>query len=220
MYKSNPLDTVCFDDGKIVLLNFHVHRTFEAFRFLNADVSLSEIEKIYQQIENDYAGKVTSADKLRIVFTNSPLLNYQCQIQKLEQMSSPIKMNSVTINYRLGPECAHKWDDQSRWIDLLTQKKVNCDDILLINTNYELIETSRFNVFCYDSKTDMALTPPLTSGCLSGVYRRFALSEGCISLPDIGTKKLLERTIKLDELAYCDLFVANSVRGVLKATLI
>lgn len=220
MFKNNPLDTVRFDDEKIVLLNFHIQRTFEAFTFLNTNVSYADLEKIYQLIEKDYAKKTTSSDKLRIIFTNPPSLDYQCEVQSLQKINVPVKVNTVEINAPLAPNCSFKWEDQSRWTELLKKKYENCDDILLINSKYDIIETSRFNVFCYDPVRDTTFTPPLSSGCLNGVYRRFALSEKSIALPGIGSRKLIERNIKLDELSYYDLFVANSVRGVLKASLV
>lgn len=220
MSKTNPLDTVAFDDGKIILLSLHIQRTHETFIFLNTTVNFADLEKIYREIENEYGPKIKSSEMLRIIFTNPPDLQYRCEIQEIVKLTAPVKINTVEISTSPGPECNYKWEDQSRWTELLKKKYENCDDILLINSKYDVIETSRFNVFCYDNISNAVFTPPLSSGCLNGVYRRYALSENSIALPGIGSRKLIERNIKLDELAYYDLFLANSVRGVLKASLV
>lgn len=224
MFKSDILDTLVFDDEQIVFQHLHALRTFETYQFLNISVSTGDIEKCYQDIENSFAKKVRTDEKLRIIFSIDKPINYTCEIQKIEKMNKPVRVNTVEIAKTPGPECNFKWANRELWNKLLEQKQNDTDDILLVNTAenaaYDVIETSRFNVFCYDEKTNTVYTPPLTSGCLNGVYRRYALTEGSISLPDLGTKKLIERTIKLDELSYYDLFVANSVRGILKSSIV
>ena len=63
-------------------------------------------------------------------------------------------------------------------------------------------------------------TPPLASGCINGVYRRFVMNEGFINLPHWGRTEIKEYSILANDLSKYQLFVANSVRGVLPAELL
>ena len=232
MYKSNILDTLIFDDTKIVFKQLHALRTQEAFQFLalqqEKKINTSKIESYYDALEAEFANKIQSDECLRIVFSENlqqtSEFSYTTSINKLEKISTPVKLNSVKLSVKLtqklGPETLFKWEDRERWNNLLKEKQTEADDILVMTVNYDLIETSRFNIFCYDELTDTVFTPPLASGCLNGVFRRFSLNETSIVIPQVGVRKLTEKNIKLDELSYYQLFVGNSVRGLLPATLI
>lgn len=220
MFKNNPLDTLVFDDNKILFKQLHALRSFEAMQYLNIKISYTEVEKFYDEIEILYQNKITSSEKLRIIFQTVPTISYNCEIQKIDKINSPLKLNTVELEKSPPPESVFKWQQRDYWSNLIKQKKPEADDILVVSPNYDLIEASRFNVFCYDEVKDLAYTPLLDSGCVNGVFRRYALNEKSIVLPDKGVKKLIERPVKLDELSYYDLYVANSVRGVLKAILI
>jgi|GEM_PF-5430994 len=218
MFSSNVLDTLILSKEKIILKNWHLQRTQEAFRFLG--LPFSEIENCYDTIEKKYADQLQSDECLRIVFLKSSPITYQVEIKKIEKLNGPIKLSGVYINESPGPEAQYKWETRERWRLLLNEKKENTDDILLINSRTELIETSRFNIFCYDKATNTTYTPALNMGCLNGVFRRQALNEGAINLPDMGKKKIIEKIIKLDDLSVYQLFVGNSIRSALTAVLI
>jgi para-aminobenzoate synthetase/4-amino-4-deoxychorismate lyase len=77
----------------------------------------------------------------------------------------------------------------------------HADDVLLLNQNGELTESTIANVAVKLAGT--WYTPPVDSGCLPGVYRRTLLEEG----------KLAERVIPLSALDDCEgIAVINSVR--------
>ncbi len=219
MFKDNILDTLIFEDSKILFKHLHVARTLEAFQFLNINVA-AQIENIYDELEKLYAEKWRSDDCLRLVFFTQLPLTYKAEVLKIQKLHEVIRLNTVPFINEPGPESAFKWENREHWNSLLKEKKNQADDILAVNARYEIIEASRFNIFSYDESSQMVYTPKLESGCLNGVLRRFTLIEGTINLPDRGNKKIIEQTITLDELSFYQLYVGNSVRGVLKATLI
>ena len=213
----NVLDTLLIKDGRIFLRHFHEERTFEAMQFLQLAVNRPMVDDIYSEIERQHCRQENKI--LRIVFSGSLPLTYTVEMKTREALPLPVKLSVGTIKNE-GNSTRFKWEDRARWTELLQLKNPGADDILAVNEDDELVETSRFNIFAYDKERDVVLTPPLSSGCINGVYRRFAFSEAAIELPELGRKVPFEEKILLTEIKNYRLFVANSVRAVLPAEFI
>lgn len=218
MSKSNVLDTLIIKDSKIIYKDLHLARTQGAFRYLNINAD-QDLETCYNDIEKLYAEKMQNDENLRIIFSQGLPISYSVEIKKNQQLNPVIKLNQVILKNQTSADAAFKWENREHWNLLLKEKCDGADDILVVNIQFNIVETSRFNIFCYDELSDKTFTPPLESGCLNGVLRRFVLNEGFINLPKLGNKKLIEKNIKVDELNRYQLFVGNSVRGILKAHL-
>lgn len=219
MSKGNVLDTLIIEDSKIVFKDLHLARTQETFRYLNINAD-QDIENCYNAIETLYADKAQNNECLRIIFLQTLPLSYKVEIKRKQQLSTAIKLNLVKLKNQIGPEAAFKWENREHWNLLFKDKSNEADDILVVNTKSDIVETSRFNIFCYDELSNMIFTPPLESGCLNGVFRRFVLNQGFINLASLGNKQLVEKNIKFDELNRYQLYVGNSVRGALNAHLL
>ena len=85
--------------------------------------------------------------------------------------------------------------------DRVARRHPEADDVILINTRGEIVESTISNVVIrLDGRW---WTPPLDSGCLPGVYRAVLLEEG----------EIAERPVGVDDLSACeDLGLINSVR--------
>jgi branched-chain amino acid aminotransferase len=82
------------------------------------------------------------------------------------------------------------------------------DDALLLNERGEVSECTAANIYCIRGG-DVA-TPPLSSGCLSGVSRAILMEEG----PRIGVP-ITERVLKLEDFYYADeVFITSTTRHV------
>ena len=82
------------------------------------------------------------------------------------------------------------------------------DDALLLNERGEVSECTAANIYCVRGG-DVA-TPPLSSGCLSGVSRAILMEEG----PRIGVS-ITERVLKLEDFYYADeVFITSTTRHV------
>lgn len=82
------------------------------------------------------------------------------------------------------------------------------DDALLLNERGEVAECTAANIYCIRGG-DVA-TPPLSSGCLSGVSRAILMEEG----PRIGVP-VTERVLKLEDFYYADeVFITSTTRHV------
>ena len=85
----------------------------------------------------------------------------------------------------------------------------NVFDTIVINQKGELTEGTKTNFFI--KKKDILITPPLSSGLLSGIVRQTLLEE----------KKAREEILKPSDLLESnDIFISNSVIGLQKASLI
>lgn len=82
------------------------------------------------------------------------------------------------------------------------------DDALLLNERGEVAECTAANIYCIRGG-DVA-TPPLSSGCLSGVSRTILMEEG----PRMGVP-VTERVLKLEDFFYADeVFITSTTRHV------
>ena len=86
-------------------------------------------------------------------------------------------------------------------------KKNDFDDVLLLNSNKNIIESTNSNIFlCYG---DVVYTPPISDGCVDGSMRRLIITL----LKDKFT--LLTKTIIYSDVVECEeLFLSNAISGV------
>ncbi len=87
--------------------------------------------------------------------------------------------------------------------------KEEADEVILLNERDEVCEGTITNIFA-EAADGMLLTPPLTSGLLPGVLRAELIRE----------RKARGEVLKLDDLRHRNLFVGNSLRGLIRAELI
>lgn len=88
------------------------------------------------------------------------------------------------------------------------KSRTDCDEIIFINEHGRVTEGSFTNIFV--KRGEIWLTPPLTDGLLSGVLRASLLECG----------QAIETHLTLDDLENAEIYVGNSVRGLLPAKLI
>ena len=86
-------------------------------------------------------------------------------------------------------------------------KKNDFDDVLLLNSNKNIIESANSNIFlCYG---DVIYTPPISDGCVDGSMRRLIITL----LKDKFT--LSTKTITYSDVVECEeLFLSNAISGV------
>ncbi|MBC7421456.1 MAG: aminotransferase class IV [Bdellovibrio sp.] len=225
MLRSDVLDTFVFKNKKIYLKKYHIERSFEAYQFLFSDFPLEKFQQVYDRLELELKSTVGEEQMVRLFFSEKEKGRNSYEIQNKVLLGDPVRLEIIASKMNpagRGPQ-NFKWTDRDEWVALLKSKSADADDVIALNSLEQLTETSRFNLFFYNSASDLVFTPTLDSGCVNGVYRRYALSEKSIDLPTLGKKDLVEKDISVAELESAphiySLFVANSARGVLKACL-
>lgn len=223
MFNSNSqenhvLDTFKISADGIFLKEFHLKRTFAAIRLYLKDFTFEKLIEIYNKIEADF--KQANICVGRLIFdTEKAATHFETQI-----LTDTLEPVILEISKGLARPSGvgmqnYKWLDRAYWDQVLSLKSTAVHDILSLNALNHAVETSRFNLFFYSKSTDQVFTPPLTSGCVAGTFRAWALENENIWLPQLGKKPLHELDIPSDQLKNYQLFVANSVRGVLSAKL-
>lgn len=217
-HSTNILDTFKLDQDGIFLKTFHLERTLAAINLVIKDPNVAPVLETYDLIEKWHRDGLTQ--RVRIVF-NSMDLSYEYSLHALESIAQPVLLDVIQTMHQpsgLGVQ-NYKWEKRDYWEKILMLKNSRAADIISLNELGNCVETSRHNLFFYDPQINSVVTPSLASGCISGVYRQWVLSTGGMNIPGLGFKSIRESEIHFTELAHYQLFVANSVRGVLPAGL-
>lgn len=105
---------------------------------------------------------------------------------------SPLKTTSRLLYTVAAAEAA-----QQQW-----------DDALLLNPEGRVAESTISNVWII--RQDTLLTPPLTEGCISGIFRRYMLDLG-----ELSGMPVREQALSPEALEQADeLFLTNAIRGI------
>lgn len=208
------VDTLSFSETDFSYLPEHIERTFLAFRDQMVQIEKYQVQNLYQKIETELREKIKSptTHKVRIVFNKD--LTYYTEITPLEQTEGEVSLQLVPLKQFL-PQ--FKTVERSAWDNILKSKNAAADDVLVVNTQGHVVETSIYSVFY--KKGDEFFTPPLSDGGMHSVYQTHHIKKGSITLGD-RTFKLSERSLPTSELQSVELYVANSVRGLKKAILL
>jgi branched-subunit amino acid aminotransferase/4-amino-4-deoxychorismate lyase len=91
------------------------------------------------------------------------------------------------------------------YFELLRAKEAGFNEVLFFNDRLELVEGSRSNIFLVND--EVISTPPLSSGCLSGIMRRVLIEK---------ERLIVEKNLTEEDLLQADsVFITNSVMGVM-----
>lgn len=131
-----------------------------------------------------------------------------------ERFALPAPPPGLTWRARIAPErfdstdplLRHKTTLRTRYEAPLTA--AGTDEVIFLNERGELCEGARSNLFI--EREGKLLTPPLHCGLLPGTLRAQLLSEG----------RAIEQVLHTEDLTSGTLYMGNSVRGLVKTTLI
>jgi para-aminobenzoate synthetase/4-amino-4-deoxychorismate lyase len=145
---------------------------------------------------------------LRVRLTLSEDGKFACTAMSLLQedaawtyVISPLAVSADALS-------CHKTD----WRDLYESefarltKSSGCDEVIFLNERGEVAEGSRTNVFV--ARDGKLLTPPLSAGALDGCLRRALIEEG----------RCMEATLLPSDLADTEVYLGNSLRGLIPAS--
>jgi len=209
------LDTFRISQNENPLLAFHMQRTFEAIQLLHPSVTLDEVKKLYRPFE---IARSNPDQKCRLVIDPHTLSVIKSEITAVDLLNDEIRLELATHRNQIPGRGLqnYKTTDRQYWDDNLSLKWPGMDDVVGINTQNQITETSRFNLFI--KIQDQVYTPTLDSGCVNGCLRRAALKNGFIEINQ-NKYSLKEKDFTVDDLKNYEIYVGNSLRGITKATL-
>ncbi len=184
----------------IYLQDFHLQRLQDSAEFFAFTFNRQQIAESLDKIKEDQS--------LRVRLLLAADGTFRMELGEL----SP-DVNSVGLAVALEPVSSdnvflhHKTTNRSLY-ELAKESVPGADDVILWNERNEITETTIYNLFL-EIEGEL-LTPCLSSGLLPGTLRRQMLESG----------KAREAVLKKTDLQRATrLFVGNSVRGLITATL-
>ena len=112
-----------------------------------------------------------------------------------ENFVSKCQISNIKTNNRIINVISSIYADENR-----------LDDVILINTEKNIVETSKGNIFIV-SQLGNIITPPLEDGCINGIIRTILIKSKQFPI--------IEKSISYSELMNAkEIFVTNVIQGV------
>ena len=199
-------ETMRYENGEIKFLSEHIKRMKTA-----ADHFLFKFsyKKIVKEIKNSIADlEHLQIKKIRL------LLNKWGKIKiEITDLTEPVGKASVIISQSkiFSTDRFKHFKTTNRKLydeEYAIHKSKGLYEVLYLNEKNELAEGSRSNIFL--KKNNKWFTPPLQSGALPGIYRKYFIEN------NINTS---EKDIKIEDLSRSDgLLLTNALRGEIKVS--
>ena len=193
-------ETMKIEDGEIFLLDEHLDRMKQTSDYFLFSFDKKKIKLYLNKIINKTD---TESYRLKILLNKYGGLSHF--ISKLIQLPEEIKVMVSSSKIHSKNKFQYYKTTNRRLYDR-EYKSITAKgffDTIYFNERGELAEGSISNIFIY--KNDIISTPPINSGILPGVYRKYLLKN------DSGIR---ERRLYLEDLLEADKIVlTNSVRG-------
>lgn len=197
-------ETMKVEKGEIFLLDYHLERLESASNFFlfnfNKNKILNALQKEIKKVDANSIYrlrlKLNKWGQINIMIYEHPYsINYIKIILSEKIISSKNKFQYFkTTNRKLYDE------------ELFKYYKKGFSDVIFLNENNEITEGAISNIFIV--KDNNWLTPPIASGILNGVYRKYLLQN---------KRNIKEEKIYLNDLLNCDqIILTNSLRGEVK----
>ncbi len=209
------LDTFRITQNENPLLKLHIQRTFEALQFYHPTLIQDDILKLYRPFQL----AISKVDqKCRLVIDPQTITVIKSEVTAIDLLNDVIRLEYATRRQQTPGRGLqnYKTSDRKYWDDNLSLRWPGTDDVIGINSQDYITETSRFNLFI--KMHDQIFTPTLDSGCVNGCLRRSALAVGSIEINQV-KYSLTEKDFTADDLKNYEIYVGNSLRGITKATL-
>lgn len=219
MYGDLIFETIKVVNAKPVLVSYHYNRLINSASVLNfklpADFNFETFCKQLQQAITDAGGENNFKNQYRLRYTiyrksagfylpHNHETDYHIDVFLLEPS---IKIDLIKVGlYRFqkkasGPLSNLKSGNALIYVMASIWAKENgFEDALILNEHNRIIEATSSNLFWI--KDNVTYTPPLTEGCVAGVYRAYVLDN----------EPVTERVCTLTDLELADeIFITNAI---------
>lgn len=221
-YGDGFFESLRFENGDCKLWKYHVERIYETGKALRmclekdfGSLLLKEIHRLLEKI-----GLTTGHARVRLqVYRSgggkySPHQNQPSFLIEAEPLDEN-PMKGITVSFCAEPIVGRPSFKGAKTVNALPyvlagieRGERRVDEILLYGTDGNLIEASASNLWWVEDES--IYTPPLTSGCVNGVFRRHLLK----GVPEQGIE-VMEKTIdKVELMKAKEVFLTNAVQGI------
>ncbi len=219
----------CFEsirsfNNKIPLLDLHFERLSATLDFLRIKTNKDFYKELNSALEETLIrNELKNGARLRLTVFRRGGGKYESQddraayLIEAEESTSKFELSKTGKTIELAKENIiyptpfspmKLIGSQTYVLAAIERKSSKADDIILRNSSGELVEATSSNLFVVKGKK--VFTPPLDSGCLSGVMRAYLKDL----IPKLGYQ-LSEKTLMPEHLADAEeIFLSNSIQGV------
>ncbi|MFC1798381.1 aminodeoxychorismate synthase component I [Thermodesulfobacteriota bacterium] len=201
------LETLLWQQGKgFFLLEYHLKRMRQSAAYFDFRYNENTIVKELERCAKRFADK---SYRIRLIVNRDGRISCQSRAVEISASKQPVRLKpSRTIVNSSNSFLYHKTTFRDVY-ELSKKNEKNCDDVILLNENNEVTETSIYNIVI--NVNGNRFTPPIACGLLPGTFRAWLLDRNIIQ----------EKRLTLPELESCDdIYVVNSVRKWQKAVLV
>jgi len=222
-YGDGLFETMKMVNGKIELADYHFERLFEGIKimqfekpqWINAGYFIDLINHLAHKNQHEKLGRIRlmifrGAGGLYDPENHIP--HFIIQTSALDISSQDFNKNGLAIDiYRDARKSIDKFSSLKSnnympyMMAALYAKDNQLNDCLLLNSKEEICDSTIANVFIKIEKR--IITPPLTSGCVAGVMRRYIIED--LILPGFN---IVEAPISINDLDTAEeMFLSNSL---------
>ena len=199
-------ETMIWEDGRVVALDYHWQRLCKGLRLLGLpDVDRQEMTTALHTVHEANGQRL---DRLRFTVTQRDETAADLVASATQLHPWPDEERVTLSAFTVNPDSPIAGIKSTSYADhllaLAHARKHSYGEALMMNTRGQLCEGTSSNVFVVID--DEIMTPPTSSGCLSGITRKIILECG---LP------VKERNISAEELARAsEVFITSSTRHI------
>ena len=197
-------ETMKYEDGEIKFLNEHFRRMksvsdYFLFRFPKKRI-MKRIEKTISELDQRHSKKI------RLLLNKWGKIKIEASdlSESFDRVSVIISQSKIlsTDRFKYFKTTNRNLYDK----EYSAYKSKGYYEVLYLNEKNELAEGSRSNIFL--KKDNQWFTPPLYSGALPGIYRKYFINNNI---------NAFEKSIKIDDLRNADgLILTNALRGEIR----
>lgn len=225
-YGDGIFESMRIMNGKVLNLENHYHRLTEGARvlkmrlpaFYSAEFFQKQIDELIQLSKIEAGGRIRlSIDRLGggTYLPDSNEVSYFIEVYPLEQNIFALNAKGMEVDLyqdiKKSKNILSNYKTKNGLLYVLaaiSAKEKGLDDMLIVNDNGQILESSHSNVFMVSN--GVLYTPSLSDGCLAGTMRmqviNLALKNGL---------KVYESSILPSNLLVADeVFLTNAVRGI------
>lgn len=223
-YGDGFFEAMKYVNGKLLFAELHWERIVTSCQILKMKNPFKNAEYFKEMIALLLKEDGNPIQRIKLTLWRNTFIGYQPEGDKVEYLvtSDPLSDSSYVLNnnglglgiYSENLKSISKLGNvkstssQLYVLATLYAQSKNLDDVILLNTRGNILETSRSNIGVVINGT--IYTPPLNEGCLDGIMRRVLLQ-----ICNEENIPIQQEPISLDMLKKADeVFTTSAIRGI------
>ncbi len=222
-YGDALFDTLKYEHHHIEYLEDHYFRLMASMRILRMEIPIEFTLEFYENEILKTIDLETEYQKFRIRVTiyrenggyylpNSNKINFLIEATPLIHQEYPKYEIDIFKDFTLSTSFLSTIKTTNRIHNVLASiyaKENHLQNCLLINDQKNIVEAINGNIFIIHENN--VVTPPLTDGCINGIYRRKLIEK---IQQDLNFKMIEKQLVYTDFLNASEAFLTNSIIGI------